>query len=79
MTEITQTRTRSLLTDCPYCDGEGTDPGTALGLCIRCHGKGRMAHFLAERVMKRWARNGRLMGGDLHPRDAIPDSVPSCQ
>jgi len=50
---------RRLLTDCPYCDGEGTDPASILGLCSRCHGTGRTAHFLAERTLARWARTGR--------------------
>lgn len=75
MTEITETRSKSLLTDCPYCEGEGTDPATALGLCLRCHGTGRMVRFLAERALRRWARKGRPLAGGFHPRDASPDSL----
>jgi DnaJ-class molecular chaperone len=47
------------LADCPYCDGEGDDQGSALGLCRHCYGTGRVARFLAERTLERWARSDR--------------------
>ena len=47
------------LVDCPYCEGEGTDADSPLGMCVRCYGTGRVAHFLAERTLARWARIGR--------------------
>jgi hypothetical protein len=44
------------LADCPYCEGEGNDPQAPSGLCRRCYGTGRVARFLAERTLARWAR-----------------------
>jgi hypothetical protein len=60
------------LADCPYCAGEGTDAETALGLCRRCYGTGRVARFLAERTLKRWAR-----AADGPDDDEIEDEVPA--
>lgn len=71
--DITAAGRRSLLTDCPYCDGEGTVPTSALGICVRCHGTGRMAHFLAERVIARRAGKSRQTPDGIQPDDVRPD------
>lgn len=52
------------LADCPYCAGEGTDPADVLGQCRRCYGTGRVARFLAERTLERWARRERALRDD---------------
>ena len=71
------------LVDCPYCEGEGTEPAANSGLCARCHGTGRMTWFLVERIRAR--RSAKVIGGlpaagpprDRTPEDAVPhDTVP---
>ena len=62
------------LADCPYCEGEGTDPTSALGRCVQCYGTGRVARFLAERTLARWARKNRPQGARQPARyDGIED------
>ena len=61
------------LADCPYCGGEGTDPADALGHCRRCYGTGRVARFLAERTLERWAKQD---GTGDDGRERIEDEVP---
>jgi hypothetical protein len=66
-----------LLTDCPYCEGEGTDQTSILGLCARCYGTGRTACILAERALARWARFGRpASAGRSRPQVAPADARP---
>ena len=72
------------LADCPYCGGEGADPKAPLGLCQHCYGTGRVARFLAERTLERWAKGARdsrrRTGGAARregdERDGIEDEVP---
>lgn len=64
MTEYDQRVRVAPLADCPYCAGEGTDPATALGICRRCYGTGRVARFLAQRTLERWARAERGAADD---------------
>jgi hypothetical protein len=73
MTGIPATRRKCMLADCPYCGGEGDDSTSALGLCTRCHGTGRMTYFLAERVMKRWAAKAAPAPNGVVLHDAVPD------
>jgi hypothetical protein len=75
--DIPTTPVKNLLTDCPYCGGEGIDPTSALGLCTRCHGKGRMAHFLAERAAKRLALKRASAHHGVVVQDAIADLPPN--
>ena len=63
---------RCMLTDCPYCDGEGADPASALGRCGRCYGTGRTARILAERTLARWARIGRPPAYPAYYRPLYP-------
>lgn len=67
------------LADCPYCGGEGTDPEAALGLCHHCYGTGRVARFLAERTLERWAKGaqegGRRTQRATRPKDEGHDGV----
>ena len=60
MDDDTKARGRPPMADCPYCQGEGTGPDSAAGMCKVCYGTGRVARIFAERVLARWARNGRL-------------------
>lgn len=78
MNEISGRRTQGVkpLADCPYCDGEGTDSTSALGWCVYCYGTGRVARFLAERILERWARRKREADGLPAGYDGIEDEVP---
>lgn len=61
------------LADCPYCAGEGTDSADVLGQCRRCYGTGRVARFLAERTLERWARRESAWDDE---QAGIEDEVP---
>lgn len=58
--DYTTGRSRPLMADCPYCEGEGSVPDSASGMCKICYGTGRVARIYADRVLARWARKGRL-------------------
>ena len=49
---------RPLLADCPYCRGSGVDALVWDRRCGHCNGHGRMARFMAEEILARWAANG---------------------
>lgn len=77
MNENDQGARTTLLADCPYCAGEGTDPKTALGICRYCYGRGRVARFLAERTLARWAMQNTAKDDDPDGiDDPIEDEVP---
>lgn len=59
MNEDSQESRIKPLADCPYCAGEGNNPEAPSGLCRHCYGTGRVARFLAERTLARWARADR--------------------
>ena len=76
MDDIRKARSIGALADCPYCEGEGTDPQAALGRCANCYGTGRTARFLAERTLARWAKTGHLAASRRSEHDQIEDEVP---
>jgi DnaJ-class molecular chaperone len=74
-----QVKPKPILADCPYCRGTGTDAMAWDNRCERCNGKGRMARFLAEAILARWAVSGPADGagdegdeGDDDPGSTLP-------
>ena len=49
---------RPVLADCPYCAGSGTDALAWDRRCERCNGRGRMARFVVDEIVARWAADG---------------------
>jgi hypothetical protein len=55
---VEHVKPRSMLADCPYCGGTGSDAAAWDRRCGRCNGRGRMARFVVEEILARWAAGG---------------------
>jgi hypothetical protein len=75
---VEHVKPRSVLADCPYCGGTGSDAAAWDRRCGRCNGRGRMARFLVEEILARWAANGWPgdgLGLAAGPKDKGPDEI----